>query len=218
MAAFVCNSIANFRGLRVSAFKATRCRSWRVGKANHAAPHGRRGLACNAQIGIFYSTTTGNTEAAAEWVKDIMDGDTSDIQEIADVSADALSGYDALIVGAPTWHTDADTDRSGTSWDEKLSTISELDLDGKPVAIFGLGDSAAYGGNFCDAIEEIHDVFSSAGAKMVGYVSTDGYSHTESKSIRDGKFIGLPLDADNEDHLTEERVKAWCTQLKAEGF
>ena len=32
-----------------------------------------------------------------------------------------------------------------------------------------------------DAMEEIHDVFKEAGAKMVGYCSTDGYQHAESK-------------------------------------
>ena len=30
-----------------------------------------RKVACKA-IGIYYATTTGNTEAAAEWVKDLM--------------------------------------------------------------------------------------------------------------------------------------------------
>ena len=33
-----------------------------------------------------------------------------------------------------------------------------------------------------------------------------------------GKFLGLPLDANNEDDLTEERVKAWTAQLVAEGM
>lgn len=32
-----------------------------------------------------------------------------------------------------------------------------------------------------DAMEEIHDVFKEAGAKMVGYWPTEGYQHAESK-------------------------------------
>ncbi|OSX69884.1 hypothetical protein BU14_1042s0004 [Porphyra umbilicalis] len=51
---------------------------------------------------------------------------------------------------------------------------------------------------------------------MVGAVPVDGYQHTESKAERDGMFMGLPLDQDNEDDLTEGRVKAWCDQIKME--
>ena len=46
-----------------------------------------------------------------------------------------------MIVGAPTWHTGADEQRSGTSWDDWLyDTLPNLDLDGKKVAIFGVGE------------------------------------------------------------------------------
>merc|ERR1712066_731677 len=99
-----------------------------------------------------------------------------------------------------------------------LEEIQGLDLKGKPVAVFGCGDSQGYGDNFCDAIEEIYSTFKAAGAKMVGGVDASGYSHAESKSDQDGKFLGLPLDQDNEDDQTEGRVSAWVEQLKAEGM
>merc|ERR1719258_734064 len=138
--------------------------------------------------------------------------------DIADASAEDLAGYDGLIVGVPTWHTGADEQRSGTAWDDYLEEIKTLDLCGKPVAVFGTGDSVSYGDNFCDAIEELHNTFEAAGAKMLGYVSAEGYQHEESKSVRDGKFLGLPLDQDNEDDMTEGRVKAWVAQIKGEGM
>lgn len=176
-----------------------------------------RKVSCDA-IGIYYASTTGNTEAAAEWVKDLMPGETTEIQEIGEAGISGLEAHDGLIVGAPTWHTGAASERSGTDWDGFLDDIKALDLKDKPVAVFGLGDSAGYGDNFVDAIEEIHDVFAAAGAKMIGYVPTDGYDYTDSKSIRDGKFLGLPLDANNEDDMTEERVKQWTQQLVDEGM
>merc|ERR1712146_677057 len=108
--------------------------------------------------------------------------------------------------------------RSGTAWDDVIDEIKELDLGGKPVAIFGCGDSQGYGDNFCDGIEELHETFNAAGAKMMGYVDASGYSHSESKSVRDGKFLGLPLDQDNEDDQTEGRVSAWIDQIKGEGM
>ncbi len=41
-----------------------------------------------------------------------------------DVSS--LASYDGLIVGAPTWNTGADSERSGTSWDDVLGNIAGL--------------------------------------------------------------------------------------------
>ena len=51
-------------------------------------------------------------------------GDAStDPLEIADADLSSLGGYDGLIVGAPTWNTGADTERSGTGWDNLLDDI-----------------------------------------------------------------------------------------------
>lgn len=184
-----------------------------VGQRKIRLPNGRN-VACKA-TGIFYSTVGGNTETAAEWVKDLMPGD-SELLSVDDSKPEDMVKYDALIVGAPTWNTGADDCRSGTAWDEILDDIAELDMSGKPVAVFGLGDSASYSDNFCDTIEELHDTFAKAGAKMCGYVAADKYDYNDTKSVRDGKFLGLPLDADNEDDMTEERVKVWTQQLAGE--
>merc|ERR1719203_2340646 len=123
-----------------------------------------------------------------------------------------------MIVGCPTWNTGADEMRSGTTWDDYLEIIQGYDLKGKVVAVFGCGDSQGYGDNFCDGIEELHETFAAAGAKMVGYVDSDGYQHAESKSVKGDKFLGLPCDQDNEDDMTEDRVDAWIAQIKSEGM
>ena len=141
-----------------------------------------------------------------------------------------------IIVGAPTWHTGADTERSGTAWDECAplplpwplppppplcsapalhagrvglphrwlsirssqphpsrfiyGDLAGLDLKGKKVAIFGLGDQGGYGDNFCDAMDELMTCFKGSGADIVGSWSTDGYDHMESKSVDGAKFVG----------------------------
>ena len=53
---------------------------------------------------------------------------------------------------------------------------------------------------------------------MIGYTSPEGYDFTDSKALREGKFLGLPLDATNEDDLTEGRVKKWTEQIVTEGM
>ena len=86
------------------------------------------------------------------------------------------------------------------------------------VAIFGLGDSSGYADNFCDAMDELKSCFEAQGASVVGAVSTDGYDHTDSKSVAGGKFVGLACDEDNQPDMSEDRVKAWVGQIKGEGM
>jgi flavodoxin I len=175
----------------------------------------RRGCTAREAVGLFYSTQTGNTETVAGVIAEKAGVEAMDVGEI---SAEDLTGYDGLIVGCPTWNTGADEYRSGTAWDDLLDEVKDIDLAGKHVAVFGCGDSQGYGDNFCDGIEELHETFKAAGAKMVGYVNAGDYQHQESKSVRGDKFLGLPLDEDNENDLTEGRVEAWVAQLKGEGM
>merc|ERR1711937_597288 len=176
----------------------------------------RGNLQCVRAVGLFFGTQGGNTETAAG---EIAAATGLEATDIGDAAAADLAGYDGLIVGAPTRHTGADEQRTGTAWDDLFEEIKGLDLCGKPVAVFGVGDSAGYGDNFCDAIEEMHGAFEAAGATMLGYVPDAAYEfYSESKSVKDGKFLGLPLDQDNEDDQTPDRVKNWVEQIKGEGM
>jgi len=104
-------------------------------------------------------------------------------------------------------------------WDEVYySEMQELNIAGKKVAVFGLGDSVSYAENYADATGELFDVFESLGCTMLGATPQDGYQHEASKAIRGDKFCGLLLDAVNEEDLTEERVNAWASCLIAEGI
>merc|ERR1711968_292492 len=99
-------------------------------------------------VGLIYSTTTGNTETVAGY---IAAKTGLDMVDIADLDGAGVAAFDGLIIGAPTWHTGADTERSGTAWDEWLyNDMPNMNLSGKKVGIFGLGDSAGYGDNFVD--------------------------------------------------------------------
>jgi len=172
----------------------------------------KKGCTAANAVGLFFATQTGNTEEVAGMI-----GSATGLGA-SDYDGEDFSDLDGMIVGCPTWNTGADDMRSGTTWDDYLETIAGYDLKGKTVAIFGCGDSQGYGDNFCDGIEELHNTFQAAGAKMVGYSDADGYDFSESKSVKDGKFLGLPLDQDNEGDQSESRIAAWVDQLKAEGM
>ena len=97
--------------------------------------------------------------------------------------------------------------------------LPNLNVEGKKVAVFGLGDQQSYGDYFCDAAGELYDLFKAKGCHMHGLWSTEGYEHIASKAeVGDGKFCGLMCDEDNQYDLSEERAKQWVAQLKAEGF
>jgi flavodoxin I len=175
-----------------------------------------------ARLGIFYGTSTGSTEDVADQIKDTF-GDNADgpfdIDALEGSVKDTFEKYDAIICGTPTWNTGADTERSGTGWDEIYYTaMPDLKIEGKHVAVFGCGDQVSYAENFADATGELHDVFQNLGGKMFGYTSQEGYEHEDSKSIRGDQFCGLLCDAVNQDELTSERVKTWVLQLKEKGF
>ena len=170
----------------------------------------------SAGVGIYSSSSTGNTETISQYIADAVG---AEYQDIVDTSDDEILDKDAIIVGAPTWHTGADEQRSGTSWDDWLyDTLPNLDISGKKVAVFGVGDQESYGDYYCDAAGELYDQFEAKGCKMFGFTSTDGYHHISSKAERDGKFIGQMFDEDNQYDLSEDRAKAWVAQLKSEGF
>ena len=137
--------------------------------------------------------------------------------DIGDVSGD-IAGYDGIIA-VRRRGTQRRLERSGTEWDEFLyGDLTGMDLKGKKVAIFGLGDQSGYGDNFCDAMDELKSLLKSVGAEVIGAVSTDGYEHNDSKSIAGGKFVGLACDEDNQPDMSEDRVKAWVGQIKGEGM
>jgi len=173
-------------------------------------------------IGIFFGTSTGNTEDVADLLSAAFGDAASDPIEIDGVAgsvAEKFAGFESLVVGTPTWNTGADTERSGTGWDELYySEMKELNIAGKKVAVFGLGDSVSYDENYADAAGELHDVFESLGCQMIGYTSQEGYQHEESKAARGDSFCGLLLDAVNEEEKTEDRVNGWVAKLLGEGI
>ena len=121
-----------------------------------------------------------------------------------------------LFCGIPTWNTGADEERSGTAWDSILEDIGELNLSGKKVAIFGLGDSSTYTENYCDAMEELHGYFQKLVQKWSAMLTKSSYTFDESKSVIDDKFCGLPIDEDSESDLTDSRLENWAHNLKSE--
>lgn len=166
-----------------------------------------------SKIGLFFGTQTGNTETVAEIIQKEFGGDgVVDLNDIAEADTTDFDKYDCLIIGCPTWNIG----ELQSDWEGFYDELDEINFQGKKVAYFGAGDQIGYADNFQDAMGILEEKISKLGGTTVGYWSTDGYDFNESKALRNGKFVGLAIDEDNQSDMTDDRIKSWVSQLKKE--
>ncbi|MDM9382409.1 flavodoxin FldA [Chlorogloeopsis sp. ULAP01] len=166
-----------------------------------------------SQIGLFFGTTTGKTESVAEIIQKEFGGENVvTLHNIIDVDDSDFEDYQYLIIGCPTWNIG----ELQSDWEGYFPELDNIDFNGKKVAYFGTGDQVGYADNFQDAMGILEEKITELGGTTVGYWSKDGYDFNESKALKNGKFVGLALDEDNQSDLTDERIKAWVAQLKKE--
>lgn len=169
-----------------------------------------------AHIGIFFGTTTGQTRKIAKLIKQRFDDETMDAPvDINRVSAEQFCAYSHLILGTPTMGEGQlpglSADCAEESWEEALERFAAVDLTGKTVALYGLGDQFGYSMEFVDALRDLYDFVTGRGARVVGAWPTTGYDFESSRALDDGEthFVGLALDQDNQSELTAGRLEAW---------
>ena len=165
-------------------------------------------------IGLFYGSSTCYTEIAGEKIRDDIGEALVDVFNIDTTPIITCQFYSHIIMGIPTW----DYGELQEDWEDIWSDLDELDLHGKKVALFGLGDQVGYPEWFLDAMGFLHDKLQSRGATMIGYWPNTGYEFEASKALTDNEsqFVGLALDEENEFDLTQARIHTWCRQILRE--
>jgi flavodoxin I len=167
------------------------------------------------QVGLFYGSSTGTTEAAAFDIQDRWSA--LGLQPISAVNIgttknlSALLDYDCLILGIPTWNIGQLQD----DWDIAFPQLDALDFTGKRIALFGVGDQYGYPDNFQDAMGILGAKLLERGATLVGRWSAEGYEFSESKALIEGQFIGLALD-EGQSRESNRRIAQWLKQIAAE--
>jgi len=161
------------------------------------------------KVAILYGSTTGNTKAIAMKIGSLLN---ADIFDVAEKPLEALANYSNLILGVSTWGLGDLQD----DWESFLPEFASADLKGKTIAIFGLGDADAYPDTFVDGMGTLFNAAMDKGCKVVGFTPTDEFKFDESTAVIEQKFVGLPLDEDNESTLTDSRIQKWVEQLKKE--
>ncbi len=162
------------------------------------------------KIGIFYGSSTGNSEIVAQQIQKEFGTDLATVIDVSSVKAAKVEQYSNIIFGCST----LEIGELEYDFDDFMPELKAANLENKKVAIFGLGDQESYPDSFVDAIGLIYEVLIKKGCEIVGKTSTEGYDYDESKGEIDGQFMGLALDDDNQHDLTEQRIKDWVAKLK----
>ncbi|MDH4026447.1 MAG: flavodoxin [Desulfuromonadales bacterium] len=164
------------------------------------------------RIGIFYGGSTGNTALIAKRLSELIN--SARLFPIANAVRADLEAYDLLILGTSSWHDEGD--RLQSDWNDAYDCLREAQLEGKKVALYGLGDQMSYPDAFVDGMKALYDLAVAAGASIIGKWPDKNYDYTSSAAVEGDYFIGLPLDVENQEQLTEQRLATWVSQLQEE--
>jgi len=159
---------------------------------------------------LFYASSTGNSEEIANKIAEEL-GEI-EVFDLSNTDIEKINDYEKVILGGSTWGDGELND----DWEEAWDSFKALKLADKTVALFGLGDQDGYPDEFCSALGIIYEQVTDNGANVIGFTSSEDYDFDDSKAQVDGKFVGLVIDEDNQDDLTDERIKNWAENIKDE--
>lgn len=165
-----------------------------------------------SKTAIIYSFNTKKTGKIAERVRDAFGEDQVEMVNAEEINEEQFLSFDQIIMGVPTWFDG----ELPNYWDEFVPALEDLDLKGKKIALFGLGDQKGYPENFLDGMGIMAGILEEQGATLIGFTSTEGYEFESSRAQRGEQFAGLAIDYENQGSMNKERVSAWVDQLKKE--
>jgi len=135
---------------------------------------------------------------------------------VEDLDFNMLKDTDLLIMGGSTvgsddWKNAPYTD----AWAKFFAELREkgISMEGKKVALYGLGNQMLYPFHFVDGMKHMADAVQESGAELIGQCENKGYHFNASEALVDGLFVGLPLDEDTEASKTDARLDAWLKTL-----
>ena len=168
------------------------------------------------RLGIFYAPSGGSVHKVARLIKQKLVDLQPDLFVISDVTPLRLLDYHNLILvcstlGRNTWEMEQQD-----PWSSFLPKMLRIRLEGRKVAIVGLGDHVSYPNNFVDGMGILGRTIGEIGGQLIGETETRDYIFNDSRALQEGKFIGLPLDEDYEADKTEDRVDNWLERIRPE--
>jgi flavodoxin I len=165
-----------------------------------------------SKTAIIYSFNTKKTGKIAERIIEEFGEGKLEAVNAEEITEEVFLSFDHIIMGVPTWFDG----ELPNYWDEFVPALEDMDLKGKKIALYGLGDQKGYPENFLDGVGIMAEILEGQGATLVGFTSTEGYEFESSRAEREGHFTGLAIDYENQGSKNKERVASWVNQLKSE--
>jgi len=161
---------------------------------------------------IIYSFNTKKTGKVAERIKEAFNDEMVEMINAEEITEETFLSFDQIIMGVPTWFDG----ELPNYWDEFVPALEDMNLKGKQIALYGLGDQKGYPENFIDGVGVMAEILEAQGATLLGFTSTEGYNFESSQAQRGDQFAGLAIDYENQGSKIKERVAAWVEQLHKE--
>jgi len=170
------------------------------------------------KIGLFYAPMGGSVEQVALKVSEKIGREKNSLVCIHNPTENDKTNFlsfDKLILGISTVGRDSwDSNYKKVGWDIFIPMLENVNLKGKTIALFGLGNHLLYPDNFADSLGVLAKFLIKNGAKLVGDVSADAYEFSDSAAVSNGRFYGVVLDQDNDSELTDDRLLNWLNTIK----
>jgi flavodoxin I len=160
-------------------------------------------------LAIVYGSSTLNTQYVAERLHAAFGSDTARLYNVKEITPEAFQEFRSFVFVTSTWGAGDLQD----DWEVFFPHLDSIDFSGKTVGLVGLGDQENYPDQFCDSIRILHDKVIQRGGSVVGFTGTDGYKFKTSRSVKDGRFVGLVIDEDNQSDQTDERIQGWVRSV-----
>ena len=161
---------------------------------------------------IIYSFNTKKTGKVAERIRENFNDDKVEMVNAEEITEEVFMSFNQIIMGVATWFDG----ELPNFWDEFVPALEDLDLNGKKIALFGLGDQKGYPENFLDGVGIMAEILEEQGASLVGFTSIEGYEFENSRALRGEMFSGLAIDYENQGSMNTKRIAIWVDQLKKE--
>lgn len=165
---------------------------------------------------VLYWPKDGAVGNCAHKIFNLLTAEKADMFNLEKIDTNIFENYSSIIAGGSTVGAENWQDVEGNNqWVLFLKKCKEqkINLEGKKIAVFGLGNQILYPNHFVNDMADIRKAFVQMGAKAHGEWPADGYKFEASKSFIDGKFVGLPLDEVNESEKTDSRIEKWLKSL-----
>jgi flavodoxin I len=116
---------------------------------------------------LVFATNSGTTMTAAQTVNDklVAKGHTVTMKEARDTTPEEFTGAQAVVMGSPSWDFEGHEGMPHEDWLPLMEKLKTVTLEGKPFAVFGMGDSSYK--KFCGAVDHLEELVKTVKGKLV---------------------------------------------------